>query len=62
MTTGVESAPFTQLLIKRLSDKARLPTRGSSHAAGYDLYACVSMLPGDDTCHLADLSSVQLEL
>ncbi|KAK4105322.1 dUTP diphosphatase, partial [Parathielavia hyrcaniae] len=27
------------LLIKRLSDKARLPTRGSAFAAGYDLYA-----------------------
>jgi dUTP pyrophosphatase len=27
------------LLVKRLSDKARLPTRGSRHAAGYDLYS-----------------------
>jgi len=27
------------LLIKRLSDKARLPTRGSPLAAGYDLYS-----------------------
>jgi dUTP pyrophosphatase len=54
MTTGLDSAPFTQLLIKRLSDKARLPTRGSSHAAGYDLYACVSMLSGNDF-HLADV-------
>ena len=27
------------LLIKKLSDKARLPTRGSALAAGYDLYA-----------------------
>jgi dUTP pyrophosphatase len=26
-------------LIKKLSDKARLPTRGSAFAAGYDLYA-----------------------
>ena len=32
----------TKLLIKRLSDKARIPTRGSAHAAGYDLYRCVS--------------------
>jgi dUTP pyrophosphatase len=31
-------APVSQLLIKRLSDKARLPTRGSLLAAGYDLY------------------------
>ncbi|KAJ9157458.1 Deoxyuridine 5'-triphosphate nucleotidohydrolase [Pleurostoma richardsiae] len=27
------------LLIKKLSDKARLPTRGSDFAAGYDIYA-----------------------
>ncbi|KIL00298.1 hypothetical protein PAXRUDRAFT_821840 [Paxillus rubicundulus Ve08.2h10] len=32
-------APVSQLLIKRLSDKARLPTRGSLLAAGYDLYS-----------------------
>lgn len=30
----------SKLLIKRLSDKARLPTRGSKHAAGYDLHRC----------------------
>jgi dUTP pyrophosphatase len=35
--TNVEAAPA--LLIKKLSDKARLPTRGSAFAAGYDLYA-----------------------
>ena len=27
-----------QLLCKRLSENAKLPTRGSFHAAGYDLY------------------------
>lgn len=27
------------LLVQRLSEDARLPTRGSEHAAGYDLYA-----------------------
>lgn len=27
------------LQIKKLSDKARLPTRGSAFAAGYDIYA-----------------------
>ncbi|KAI0512484.1 deoxyuridine 5'-triphosphate nucleotidohydrolase [Xylaria bambusicola] len=27
------------LLIKKLSDKARLPTRGSAFAAGYDMYS-----------------------
>ncbi|KAH7888017.1 dUTP pyrophosphatase [Phlebopus sp. FC_14] len=29
----------SKLLIKRLSDRARLPTRGSALAAGYDLYS-----------------------
>ncbi|KAI0203823.1 deoxyuridine 5'-triphosphate nucleotidohydrolase [Astrocystis sublimbata] len=33
----LEQAP--SLLIQKLSDKARLPTRGSAFAAGYDLYA-----------------------
>jgi dUTP pyrophosphatase len=28
----------SNLLIKRLSEKAKLPTRGSALAAGYDLY------------------------
>ena len=27
--------------IKKLRDHARIPTRGSSDAAGYDLYACL---------------------
>ncbi|KAH8830627.1 dUTPase-like protein [Flagelloscypha sp. PMI_526] len=36
-TSGEPTAPG--LLIKRLSDKARLPTRGSAFAAGYDLYS-----------------------
>ncbi|KAI0034102.1 dUTPase-like protein [Vararia minispora EC-137] len=31
--------PTSSLLIKRLSAKARLPTRGSALAAGYDLYS-----------------------
>jgi dUTP pyrophosphatase len=30
--------PAPSLLIKRLSEKAKLPTRGSALAAGYDLY------------------------
>ncbi|KAG1857170.1 dUTP pyrophosphatase [Suillus tomentosus] len=33
------SAPMPQLLVKRLSDKAKIPTRGSNLAAGYDLYS-----------------------
>ncbi|KAL1883112.1 hypothetical protein VTK73DRAFT_9479 [Phialemonium thermophilum] len=35
--TAVEQQP--PLLIKKLSEKARLPTRGSEFAAGYDIYA-----------------------
>ncbi|KAF8271765.1 dUTP pyrophosphatase [Lactarius quietus] len=31
--------PVSNLLIKRLSEKAKLPTRGSALAAGYDLYS-----------------------
>ncbi|KDQ29052.1 hypothetical protein PLEOSDRAFT_1103085 [Pleurotus ostreatus PC15] len=31
-------APVAGLLVKRHSEKARLPTRGSALAAGYDLY------------------------
>lgn len=36
-TTNTMAAP--PLMIKRLSEKARLPTRGSAFAAGYDIYA-----------------------
>lgn len=31
--------PFPNLLVKRLSEKAKLPTRGSPLSAGYDLYS-----------------------
>ena len=30
--------------IKKLNEKAKIPTRGSEYAAGYDLYACVNEL------------------
>lgn len=39
--SGAPPPPHSRLLIKRLSDKGRLPTRGSLYAAGYDLYRCV---------------------
>lgn len=44
--TDVKSdiAPTSNLLIKRLSEKAKLPTRGSALAAGYDLYRYVTRL------------------
>src|ERR1700761_5187251 len=35
--TKVDTAP--PLLIKKLSERAKLPTRGSAFAAGYDIYA-----------------------
>ncbi|KIL68245.1 hypothetical protein M378DRAFT_176957 [Amanita muscaria Koide BX008] len=35
----VPSAPFGKLLVKKLSDKGKLPTRGSALSAGYDLYS-----------------------
>ncbi|KAI9429501.1 dUTP pyrophosphatase [Lactarius indigo] len=36
---GTNSTPTSNLLIKRLSEKAQLPTRGSALSAGYDLYS-----------------------
>ncbi|KAF8579041.1 dUTP diphosphatase [Ramaria rubella] len=39
MSPEVAVAPVSNLLIKRLSQKAKLPTRGSPLSAGYDLYS-----------------------
>ena len=36
--------PRTQLLVKLLSPEAKLPTRGSNDAAGYDLYSCEKII------------------
>ena len=49
MAVGIVSAassvsPKMNLLVKRLSENARLPTRGSALAAGYDLYRCVAQV------------------
>ena len=33
-----DNSKVTVLSVKRLSESAFLPTRGSAHAAGYDLY------------------------
>lgn len=30
-----------EIKIKKLRENARIPTRGSEYAAGYDLYACI---------------------
>ncbi|KAF5321895.1 hypothetical protein D9619_001027 [Psilocybe cf. subviscida] len=40
--TEAPLAPVANLLIKKLSDKATLPTRGSPLSAGYDLYSAES--------------------
>ncbi|KAJ3806925.1 dUTP pyrophosphatase [Lentinula lateritia] len=41
MSTEPEAsiAPISQLLIKRHSEKAKIPSRGSALSAGYDLYS-----------------------
>ncbi len=38
MSLDADASSAPSLLIKRLSDKAKLPTRGSALSAGYDLY------------------------
>ncbi|KAF8558801.1 dUTP diphosphatase [Imleria badia] len=39
MSESTQNTHSSQLLVKRLSEKAKLPTRGSQLAAGYDLYS-----------------------
>lgn len=38
-TAAAPTSPLPDLLVKRLSEKATLPTRGSPLSAGYDLYS-----------------------
>lgn len=41
---SAEAAPAqstSSFLVQRIKDNAKCPTRGSSHAAGYDLYSYV---------------------
>lgn len=33
---------MTKINVKKLNENAKLPTRGSEKAAGYDLYACIN--------------------
>ena len=35
-----EKTDFCVLRVKRMSEMGFIPTRGSAHAAGYDLYRC----------------------
>lgn len=44
MSTSETIYQSSAFLVQRLSEKAKLPTRGSALAAGYDLYACVCNL------------------
>ncbi|KAI8089205.1 dUTPase-like protein [Halteromyces radiatus] len=37
-------ASLPNLLVKKLSDKGKLPTRGSAQAAGYDLYSAADIV------------------
>lgn len=41
--------------IKKLKENATIPTRGSSQAAGYDLYACI-----DETIYIAPHTTVKI--
>ena len=44
--------------IKKLYDYAKIPTRGSAYAAGYDLYACID--EKDQTIAIAPHSTVKV--
>lgn len=41
MATPTPTQSTSSFLVQKLKKNAQVPTRGSSHAAGYDLYACV---------------------
>lgn len=49
--------------IKLLSDKARIPTRGSEYAAGYDLYAAESVtIPSHTTRKVSTDIAIELPI
>ncbi|KAK3828278.1 MAG: dUTPase-like protein [Benniella sp.] len=43
-TVSVKSVMLGRLLVKKLSEKASIPTRGSKYAAGFDLYSAKKMV------------------
>ena len=50
-----------RIKIKKLRESARIPTRGSAHAAGYDLYACLendAVIPAHGTAMIGTGLSV----
>lgn len=52
---ATSSKMLGQLLVKKLSEKARIPTRGTRHAAGFDLYRCVCLSLIPMTCQFATI-------
>ena len=49
METHNHNAIIPKLKVKKLSEKAFLPTKGSAHAAGYDLYSIEALtIPAHD--------------
>lgn len=52
-----------QIKIKRLNDKAIIPTRGSDYAAGYDLYANIAenvIIPAHETKKIGTGLAIEL--
>ena len=41
--SGAAMAPIETMQVKKLSENAVMPVRGSEHAAGFDLARCVSI-------------------
>lgn len=56
--TKKERIPMERIKIKKLYDYAKIPTRGSEYAAGYDLYACID--EKDQTIAIAPHSTVKV--
>lgn len=53
-----EKKSVETIKIKKLYDYAKIPTRGSEHAAGYDLYACIN--EEDSTITIPPHSTVKI--
>lgn len=52
-----------EIKIKKLKKEAIIPTRGSEHAAGYDLYACIEstmIIPPHETVKIGTGIAIEL--
>lgn len=49
MNDTIKKGYIMDVNIKLLNDKAKIPTRGSEHSAGYDLYAVIDNVSGIQT-------------